>query len=244
LQPLRNQLPSQIFTQTVPLLPQTQLDPNSGETLRDHLRRAKALLSQAGWNYRDGALRNERGDAFTIEFLDNSGSMGRVVTPFAKNLEKLGFQVKYKIVDFAILQKRLDVFDFDVISTRWLGSLSPGTELLERFGSKAATQEGSSNYMGVRDPAIDALLNQVLAAKTRPQLSIALKALDRALRFGFYSVPHWYGGVHRVAWRSGKFQQPAVMPMYYQPDTWAIMTWWGSGSNLQSLASSQHEGKD
>jgi microcin C transport system substrate-binding protein len=244
LQPLRNQLPSQIFTQTVPLPPQTQLDPNSGETLRDHLRRAKALLSQAGWNYRDGALRNAMGEPFTIEFIDNSGAMGRVATPFAKNLGKLGFQFKYKVVDFAILQKRLDVFDFEMMSTRWLGSLSPGSELVERFGAKQVAQEGSSNYMGVRDPAIDALLNQVLAAKTRPQLSTALRALDRTLRFGFYCVPHWYGGVHRVAWRNGKFQQPAVMPLYYQPDSWAMMTWWGSGSNLTSVAPSQHEGKD
>ena len=228
----------------MPLPPQTQLDPNSGETLRDHLRRAKALLSQAGWNYRDGALRNAMGEPFTIEFIDNSGAMGRVATPFAKNLGKLGFQFKYKVVDFAILQKRLDVFDFEMMSTRWLGSLSPGSELVERFGAKQVAQEGSSNYMGVRDPAIDALLNQVLAAKTRPQLSTALRALDRTLRFGFYCVPHWYGGVHRVAWRNGKFQQPAVMPLYYQPDSWAMMTWWGSGSNLTSVAPSQHEGKD
>ena len=244
LQPLKAQLPAQIFTQPVPLPPKTELDPASGETLRDHLRRAKALLAQAGWTYREGALRNDKGEPFTLEFLDNSGSMGRVVTPFAKNLEKLGFQVKYKVIDFAILQKRLDVYDFEIISTRWVGSLSPGTELLERFGSKAAGVEGSSNYMGVRDPAIDALLNQVLAAKTRPQFTTALKALDRALRFGFYTVPHWYGGVHRVAWRNGRFQQPGVSPLYYQPDSWAMMTWWGTGNNLHSLVRSNQEGKD
>lgn len=241
LQPLRGQLPAQVFSQPVPLPPETQLDPASGETLRDHLRRAKSLLAQAGWTYRDGALRNAKGEPFTLEFLDNSGAMGRVVTPYAKNLEKLGFQVTYKVIDFAILQKRLDVFDFEIISDRIVGSLSPGTELLERFGSKAASVEGSSNYIGVHDPAVDALLNNVLAAKSRPQLTTALRALDRVLRFGFYTVPHWYGGVHRVAWRNGRFQQPAVMPLYYQPDTWAMATWWGSGGNLASLNHSDAE---
>ena len=112
LQSLRDKLPPEVFTESVPLPPQTNLDPASGHTLRDHLRQARDLLAQAGWTYRDGALRNDKGEAFTLEFLDNSGSMGRVVTPYAKNLEKLGFKVNYKVVDFAVLQKRMDVFDF------------------------------------------------------------------------------------------------------------------------------------
>ncbi len=233
LNALQDKLRPQVLSQEVPLPPVTQLDPASGATLRDHLRQAKALLAEAGWTYRDGALRNAKGQAFTLEFLDNSGSMGRVVTPYAKNLEKLGFQVNYKVIDFAILQKRLDVFDFEIISNRWVGSESPGTELLERFGSKSAAMEGSGNLMGVQDPAVDALLDKVLSAETRPQLTVALRALDRVLRHGHYVVPHWYGSVHRVAWRAGRFEQPAVTPRYYQPEYWITATWWASAANLK-----------
>ncbi len=232
LEPLRGKLDPAIFTQAVPLPPVTSLDPASGHTLRDHLRLARDLLAQAGWTYRDGALRNDKGEAFTIEFLDNSGSMGRVVTPYAKNLEKLGFKVVYKVVDFAVLQKRMDVYDFELISNRIGGSEAPGTELLERFGSKAADTEGSSNVIGVKDPAIDALLDKVVAAQTRGQLVAACKALDRVLRHGHYSVPHWYGSVHRVSWRAGRFEQPNITPRYYQPESWIQSTWWASPANL------------
>jgi microcin C transport system substrate-binding protein len=232
LEPLRRQLPPAVFSEEVPLPPVTSLDPASGHTLRDNLRRARDLLAAAGWTYRDGALRNARGEAFTIEFLDNSGSMGRVVTPYAKNLEKLGIQVNYRVIDFAILQKRMDVFDFEVISNRLIGSEAPGTELLERYGSKAADVEGSSNVIGLKDPAVDAILDQVISAQTRPQLVARLRALDRVLRHGHYAVPHWYSGVHRVAWRAGRFEQQAVTPRYYQPEAWVTAVWWATAANL------------
>ena len=239
LRPLASKLPPQVLTQAVPVPPITELNPSTGETLRDHLRRARTLLAQAGWRYRDGALRNDKGEAFTLEFLDNSGAMARVVTPYAKNLEKLGIQVTTKMVDFAVLQKRLDVFDFEVISNRTVGSDTPGTELFERFGSRAARTEGSGNLMGVTDPAVDALLEHVIAARTRPQLITAVRALDRVLRFGHYSVPHWYGAVHRVAWRNGRFEQPSVAPRYYQPEPWAVSTWWATTQNRLSTAKSE-----
>ena len=232
LEPMRDKLDPAIFTQAVPLPPVTSLDPASGHTLRDHLRLARDLLTQAGWTYRDGALRNAKGEAFTIEFLDNSGSMGRVVTPYAKNLEKLGFKVVYKVVEFAVLQKRMDVFDFELISNRIGGSEAPGTELLERFGSKSADTEGSSNIIGVKDPAVDALLDKVVAAQTRGQLVAACKALDRVLRHGHYSVPHWYGSVHRVSWRAGRFEQPNITPRFYQPESWIQSTWWATPANF------------
>ena len=235
LEPLRDKLDPAIFTQAVPLPPVTSLDPASGHTLRDHLRQARDLLAQAGWTYRDGALRNDKGEAFTLEFLDNSGSMGRVVTPYAKNLEKLGFKVVYKVVDFAVLQKRMDVFDFELISNRTGGSEAPGTELLERFGSKSADTEGSSNIIGVKDPAVDALLDKVVAAQTRGQLVAACKALDRVLRHGHYSVPHWYGSVHRVSWRAGRFEQPNITPRYYQPESWIQSTWWATPANFAGV---------
>ena len=232
LEPLHRYLHEEVFTQEVPQPPVTSLDPASGHTLRDNLRQARDLLTQAGWTYRDGALRNPKGDALNIEFLDSSNAMGRVVTPFAKNLEKLGIQVNYKVIDFAILQKRLDVFDFEVISNRLVGSESPGTELLERFGSKAADIEGASNVMGIKDAAVDALIDKVVSAQTHAELVNRLRALDRVLRHGHYAVPHWYSGVHRVAYRAGRFEQPAQTPRYYQPEAWATSVWWASPSNL------------
>lgn len=231
LEPLRRQLPPEVYTEEVPLPPFTSLDPASGQTLRDNLRRARDLLAAAGWTYRDGALRNAKGEPFTIEFLDNSGSMSRVVTPYARNLEKLGIQVNTKVIDFAILQKRMDVFDFEIISNRLIGSEAPGTELLERYGSKSADVEGSSNVIGLKDPAVDAILDQVISAQTRPELVARLRALDRVLRHGHYAVPHWYSGVHRVAWRAGRFEQPAVTPRYYQPESWVTSIWWATPAN-------------
>jgi microcin C transport system substrate-binding protein len=234
LGPLRVQLPPAVFDQAVPQPPVTSLDPASGHTLRDHLREARDLLAAAGWTVQDGVLKNAQGQRFTLEFLDNSGGMGRVVTPFAKNLEKLGMKVNYKVIDFALLQKRMDVFDFDVISSRTVGSESPGTELLERFGSKAADIEGSGNVIGIKSPAVDALLDKAVSARTRPQLIAALRALDRVLRHGHYVVPHWYGAVHRVAWRAAKFERPTVMPRYYQPDIWVTSVWWSSAAATAS----------
>lgn len=226
LEPLRAKLPAAVFEQDVPQPPETSLDPDSGHTLRDHLRQARELLRDAGWTYRDGALRNASGQTLSIEFLDSSGSMGRVVTPFAKNLEKLGIQVRYKVIDFALLQKRMDVFDFDIISNRTVGSEAPGTELLERFGSRSADVEGSGNVLGLKDPAVDALLDKVVSATTRPQLVTSLRALDRVLRHGHYVVPHWYGAVHRVSWRSAAFERPAQLPRYYQPEALVTSVWW------------------
>ncbi len=229
LEPVRDKLPQAVLDEEVPLPPVTSLDPASGHTLRDHLRQARDLLKAAGWTIQDGKLRNAKGETFRIEFLDNSGSMGRVVTPYAKNLEKLGFEVQYKVIDFALLQKRMEVFDFDIISNRTVGSEAPGTELLERFGSKAADTEGSGNVIGIKHPAVDALLDKAVSAQTRPQLVAALRTLDRVLRHGHYVVPHWYGAVHRVAWRASKFGKPAVMPIYYQPEAWVTSVWWATG---------------
>jgi len=233
LEPLRGKLPQAVFDEDVPLPPTTSLDPASGHTLRDHLRQARDLLKAAGWTIQDGQLRNAKGEVFRIEFLDNSGSMGRVVTPYAKNLEKLGFEVQYKVIDFALLQKRMDVFDFDIISNRTVGSEAPGTELLERFGSKAADTEGSGNVIGIQNAAVDALLDKAIGAQTRPQLVAALRALDRVLRHGHYVVPHWYGAVHRVAWRAGKFGHPQVMPLYYQPEAWVTSVWWSTAADMR-----------
>jgi microcin C transport system substrate-binding protein len=235
LQSLHDKLPAKIFTDPVPLPPNT----NSPNSLRSNLRRARELLAEAGWTYRDGALRNARGDVFTIEFVDTQtqGASGaRIVTPMMKNLEKLGIQSTYRLVDTALLQKRTDVFDFDILTGRVPGIEAPGIELRDRFSSKAAGTEGAGNLAGVRDPAVDTLVEKAIAAHTRPQLIAALRALDRVLRFGHYSIPQWYQSGFRVAWHNHKFGQPAVMPTYYQPESWLIEAWWSLPSSANAAA--------
>src|SRR5687768_6016900 len=221
LEPLRKQLPEKVFTEEVPLPPSTS-PPGS---LRDNLRKARDLLAAAGWTYRDGALRNAKGEPFTLEYLDSGGGE-RLVAPYFQALAKLGIAGEYRRADFALLRKRLDVFDFDVSTIRIPGSEAPGAELLDRFGSKSADTEGSSNWMGIKDPAIDALVTQAVASQTRPELVARLRALDRVLRHYHFVVPQWYSSTFRIAYRAGKFEQPKVMPQYYQAEDWVISTWW------------------
>jgi microcin C transport system substrate-binding protein len=221
LEPLRDKLPARVFTEEVPQPPTTS-PPSS---LRDNLRQAKALLSEAGWNYRDGALRNAKGEPFVLEYLDSGGGE-RSTTPYFQALRKLGIEGRYRRADFALIQKRLDVFDFDLFTIRIPGSESPGSELMDRFGSKSADTEGSSNLMGVRDPTVDALVEIAVAATTRPDLIAALRALDRVLRHQHLAVPQWYASTSRVAYRTGKFDFPQVAPQYYRPEDWVVTTWW------------------
>ena len=126
----------------------------------------------------------------------------------------------------ALLQKRIDVFDYDLFGIRAPGREAPGNELLDRFGSKSADTEGSGNLNGIKDPAVDAILEQVVSAHTRPELVARLRALDRILRHGYYAVPQYYSNSYRIAYRSGKFEQPAVMPSYFSAEEWVVGTWW------------------
>lgn len=222
LEPMRKQLRPEIFTQPVPLPPNT--DPPG--SLRANLRDARRLLAEAGWTFRDGALRNAKGEPFEVEFLESTGGMARVITPYIQNLAKLGITARYKMTDFAVLQKRMDVFDYDITINRLLGSLAPGNELVDRFSSKAADIEGSNNILGIKNPAVDALLDKVISAHSRPELAASLKALDRILRFEHLTVTHWHSPTHRVAYWNHRFVEPPVMPLYYQPENWILSTWW------------------
>ena len=221
LQPLRKKLPDKVFTEPAPLPPSTD-PPNS---LRGNLEKARELLAAAGWTYRDGALRNAKGEPFALEYMDSGGNE-RVMTPYIQALAKLGIQLDYRRADFALYQKRLNVFDFDLFTLRVPGNEAPGADLVDFLGSQSADTEGSSNWIGVRDPAVDEILKLVIAAKTRPQLVASLRALDRVLRHGHYVVQEWFSTTYRVAYRAGKFAQPQVMPLYYQVDDWLVSTWW------------------
>jgi microcin C transport system substrate-binding protein len=209
----------------VPLPPST----NPPDSLRGNLLKAKALLEEAGWTYRDGALRNAKGEPFVLEYLDGSAGGERIFVPYAQALEKLGIEGRYRRADFALIQKRLQVFDFDLFTVRIPGREAPGAELLDRYGSRSADTQGSSNLIGVKDPAVDAILGKVVSSASRPELIANLRSLDRLLRHGHYVIPQWYAATFRVSYRAGKFEQPKVAPDYYSPDGWILSTWWRKG---------------
>ncbi len=194
-------------------------------SLRDNLRRARNLLAQAGWTYRDGALRNSQGEPFVFEWLDDGGSMGRVFAVYERNLAKLGIAVKSRQVDYALYQRRLDNFDFDLISLRFGDTQSPGIELYDYYGSKAAKEKGSSNVIGLQDSAVDRLIDAVVNSQSRAERVGAVHALDRVLRHGYYIIPHWYSATHRTAWKN-RLASPQTQPLYYEPGGWMLQTWW------------------
>ncbi|HEY1102966.1 MAG TPA: extracellular solute-binding protein, partial [Burkholderiaceae bacterium] len=226
MEPLRDKLRPEVFG-VVPASVSTA-PPRS---LRGNLREAQALLKEAGWTYRDGALRNSKGEAFTIEILNDQPSLIRVFTPFQKALDKLGIRMSFRPVDYSLSKQKKDKFDFEMTTVRLPGNMAPGGELLERFGSKAAATPGSSNIWGVSDPAIDAILQKVVTARTRPELGAAMRVLDRLLTHAHYSVPQYYGGNFLVGYRPRQFVLPPVVPPYYEVNTWAFSTWWASPSN-------------
>ena len=226
LEPLRAQLRPEVFG-PVPLSPSTA-PPSS---LRENLRKARDLLAQAGWTYRDGALRNAKGEAFTLEYLNAQPSGVRLVLPMQAAMAKLGIQLTVRNVDGALYQQRMDDFDFELGSIRIPARTTPGSELLGYFGSEAAGTHGSANYWGLKDPAVDALIRRVLAATTRDELGAAMRALDRVLTNGYYGIPQWYSSSFLVGYRPAGFVLPPSIPPYYEPDSWAAATWWASSSN-------------
>jgi microcin C transport system substrate-binding protein len=226
MEPLRAKLRPEVFG---PAVVSPVAAPPRG--LRENLRKAQALLAEAGWTYRDGALRNGKGEAFTLEFLNDQPSLIRVVAPYQTALRKLGIEMSFRTVDPALSQQRMQNFDFEVTTIRLPGSTAPGGELFEEFGSKAAETPGSSNIWGIADPAVDAVVGKVVSASTRAELATAMRVLDRVLSHGYYGIPQYYGKEFLVGYRPRPFVLPPVIPPYYQPDTWAISTWWASASN-------------
>lgn len=226
LEPLRRQLLPEVFG---PALRAPSTAPPS--SLRDNLRKAQQLLRDAGWTYRDGALRNAKAEPFEIEFLNAQPSSVRLVTPMQIALKKLGIDLRVRNVDGALYQQRMDDFDFELGSLRIPGRSSPGSELFEYFGAKSAGTPGSANMWGIADPAVDALIRSALAAPSRPALAAAMRALDRVLSHGHYSIPQWYSDEFFVGYRPAGFILPPTIPPYYQPDAWAVSTWWASAAN-------------
>lgn len=220
LEPFRAQLPPEVFARA--WQPPSTTPPGS---LRANLRQAKALLAEAGWTYRNGALRNAQGQPFEFELLLAQKGFERISGPFERNLAKLGIQMHYRTVDVALWQRRADTFDFDMIVHVFGQSQSPGNEQMNMWHSSAAGKEGSNNMIGIKDPVVDALVEKVVYAPDRKSLVTATHALDRVLLNGEYLVPNWFVPTHRIAYWD-KFGFPAKLPLYYSAAEWMMRFGW------------------
>jgi microcin C transport system substrate-binding protein len=220
LEPLRDEIPPEVFT-TEYQPPKTD---GSGD-IRANLRKAVELLRAAGWDVDKNThkLTNKAtGRVMSLEILLVEPLFERVTLPYAKNLERLGIEAKVRTVDTAQYRERLDNFDFDIIVGSWPESLSPGNEQRSFWGSESAERKGSDNLIGIRDPAVDTLIGDVVSAPDRASLVAAVHALDRVLQWNHYVVPHWHIPYDRVAYWN-KFGRPKVVPMQgVQLDAWWI----------------------
>ena len=222
LEPLREKIDPAVFTQV--WRPPNTDAPNS---LRANLREAQALLEAAGWKLHGGVLQNAAGQRLEFEVLlaQTNKAFERILAPYARNLAKLGIKMNYRTADNALYQNRTDTFDYDMIVHTLGQSQSPGNELINVWHASSADKEGSNNTMGLKDPAVDALLEKLIYASDRKHLVTAAQALDRVLLHGEYIVPNWYIANHRTAYWSG-LAYPEKLPLYYDADGWMLRMWW------------------
>lgn len=208
------------------------LPPISDGSGRDRasLQRASKLLDEAGWRIKDKKRVNDKGEQLTVEFLTFEPTFERIIAPYVKNLSLLGIDAGIRRVDPAQYQQRLKDFDFDITTQRYVMRNTPGVELRSYFGSGSADMVGSLNLAGIKDPAVDVLIEEIIGAENREDMHTAARALDRVLRAGHYWVPHWYKASHTIAYWD-KFGQPETKPKF---DRGILDTWWFEGAKTQT----------
>lgn len=218
LEEIRDQVPVEVFTEEFH-------NPVGGDTrrARDNLREAGRLLQEAGWEVRDGILTNvESGEAMRVEFLLLQPDMERIVNPYLRSLGRLGIQGTIRTVDTSQYRNRLDNFNFDIVVSSFAQSLSPGNEQRDYWGSDAADTPGSRNLIGIKNPAVDFLIERIIFATDRDDLVAASRALDRVLLWNHYVVPQFYSPDIRTA-RWNRFGLPETIPDYgFSTTIW----WW------------------
>ncbi len=220
LQTVRDKVPPEVFT-----TPYKNPVGGSPEAVRNNLREATRLMREAGYEVRNQKLTNVKtGEPMTVEFLIEDPQMERYILFYKPSLERLGIPVTVRTADEAQYQNRLRQWDFDIISELWAESLSPGNEQREFWGSQAADMAGSRNLVGIKNPAVDALIDRVIFASNRAELVAATKALDRVLLWYHYVVPQFTYDKMRTA-RWDRFSHSDPLPKYARsgfPTVW----WW------------------
>ena len=217
LEPFRGKVPDEVFGE--PFLP--PVSDGSGQD-RNMLRKAIALLNQAGLPVnKDGKRSGPNGERFTLEFLLDEPSFQPHHMPVIKNLATIGIDATIRLVDAVQYRARRDDYDFDLTIDRFGFSTVPGDSLRSFFSASAAATKGSNNLAGMSDPAIDALIDRIVAANTRPELVTACRALDRVIRAGRYWVPQWNKASHWIAYWD-QFAHPEKKPGFARgaPETW------------------------
>jgi microcin C transport system substrate-binding protein len=216
LEPLRNEIPPEVFTQEYKN--PVNATPND---FRTHLREAARLLKEAGYTVVNNQLQNSAGEPFTVEFLIDDEAFQRLILPYVENLKRLGIDATVRVVDSTEQKRREDSFDFDIIVGAFGQSDSPGNEQRDFWGSAAADQPGSRNVIGIKNPAVDALVDKIIFATNREALVTATRALDRVLLWSAYAVPQWHSASERIAYWN-KFASPNTTPKISIgfPDVW------------------------
>jgi microcin C transport system substrate-binding protein len=228
LSPFKGKIPPEVFTQTY-------LPPGTDGTgrIRKNLRQAKKLLQQTGWQIKNKLLVNAKtGKQLKFEVLLISPAFERIVLPFVRNLKRLGIIASVRTVDTAQYRKRLDTYDFDMIVGSFGQSLSPGNEQMSFWGSAAADRTGGRNWIGIKDPVIDKLIDLVIQAPDREALITRTRALDRVLLWNHFIIPQWHIQSFRVAFWD-KFGRPAKTPKYGL----GFDSWWVDTGKAKALAS-------
>ncbi|KIU46691.1 MULTISPECIES: extracellular solute-binding protein [Bradyrhizobium] len=218
LEPFRGQVPDEVFG--LPFVP--PMSDGSGQD-RALLRKAVQLLSEAGYPIKDGKRELPNGEPFTIEFLVDEPSLQPHHGPYIKNLGTLGIDATFRLVDAVQYRARVEDFDFDMTMQRFSFSATPGDSMRPFFSSQAAKTKGSYNLAGIANPAIDALIEKIIGANSRQELTIACRAFDRVFRAGRYWVPQWYRNTHPIAYWD-QFGHTEKLAKYTQgvgaPDNW------------------------
>jgi microcin C transport system substrate-binding protein len=228
LETVRSEVPAEVFTTAY-----TNPVGGSADAVRGNLREALRWLKEAGYEVRDRKLTDSKtGAPFTIELLGADPSFERVMLFFKPSLERLGIDVSVRTIDPAQYENRLRSWDFDIVVSSWGQSLSPGNEQREYWSTQAADMAGSRNIIGIKNPAIDRLIERLIFAKDRDDLVAATKALDRVLLWNHYVVPQWnYPKVRTARW--DRFGRPAELPKYGQSAFPGI--WWYDADKAASI---------
>jgi microcin C transport system substrate-binding protein len=220
LETVRDKVPPEVFT-----TPYSNPVSGNPQAVRGNLREAVRLFKEAGYEIRNERLVNSKtGEPYVVEFLAEDPSFERVFLFYKPSLDRLGVGVTVRVVDASQYENRLRSWDFDIITNSWGESLSPGNEQRGYWGSQAADQPGTLNLIGIKNPAVDAMIDQIIFAKNRSDLVAATHALDRVLLWNHYVVPQWFYGKMRSA-RWDRFGHPDPLPKY-GTSAFPAVWWW------------------